>query len=177
MIWLRVVFAGLLLCVSVLIGKAKAGRLELRSRALGDFMGFARQLEALIRVNGRTIPDALEECSRRLKDKWTGRYAAILASMYGSKAPSSGMWLAALKAVARDFEDAASLADEDAQVISLFGDQLASSDMKAIGENYAFLYSRIAENLQAADRDRAVKGRLYNTIGVLAGLAAAIVVI
>lgn len=177
MSWLRILFAGLLMGAGVLLGHVKVGKLDLRSKALGDFMGFARQLEALIRINGRTIPDALEECSRRLRDKWTGRYAAILSGMYGSRAQPGGMWLAALKAAARDFEEPASLSVADGQIISLFGDQLASSDMKAIGENYAFLYSRIAESLQSADRDRAVKGRLYNTIGVLAGLAAAIVVI
>lgn len=177
MTWLRLLFAGALLGVSVLLGRATAEKLSLRSKALGDFMGFARQLEALIRVSGRTIPDALEECSHRLKDRWTGRYAGILSGLYAGRAPSSGLWLAALKSAAKDFEEAAALSDGDRQVISLFGDQLASADRKAIAENYAFLYSRIAENLQASDRDKAVKGRLYNTIGVLAGLAAAIVVL
>ena len=62
-------------------------------------------------------------------------------------------------------------------MLSLFGDQLASSDMRAIGEGFAFLYGRLDEHMQAADRDRAVKGRLYGSIGMLAGLAAAIAVL
>lgn len=177
MIYLRLLFAGLLLGISILIGKAQAKKLELRSKALGDFMAFARLMEVLIRVNGKTIPDALQECSRRMTGKWTGRFAEQLSQSYGSRSTSSGMWLSALKAASKDFEEAASLSQEDCQIISLFGDQLASSDLKSIGENYTLLYNRMEENLQASDRDKATKGRLFNTIGILAGLAAAVVVI
>lgn len=177
MIYFRFLFAAALLGASVMIGRAKAGKLELRVKALGDLLGLARQLEVLIRVNGRTIPDALADCSRRQGDKWTGNFAGKLSGMYGTRVATSGLWLAGIKAVAGDFEEAGSLTAEDCQILSLFGDQLASSDMKSIGENYALLYARIEESMRESDRDKAVKGRLYNTIGILAGLAAAIVVI
>jgi stage III sporulation protein AB len=174
---LRVLFAGALLGVCVVIARARAGKLELRSKALGEFLGLSRQLEALIRVNGRTIPDALGECSARLGDAWTGKFAKELARLYGGRSAASGLWAAALRDAAGYSEEAAALAEDDRQIIALFGDQLASSDLKSIGENYALLYARIGEKLQESDRDRAVKGRLYRTIGTLAGLAAAIVVI
>lgn len=177
MIVLRIVFAAVLMGLSVLIGRAQASKLDCRAKALGDFMAFIRQLEVLIRVNGRTIPDALQECSRRFAGKWTGRFAQTLEELYGSRTQSSGIWLSALNVMAKESEEASALSREDREIIGLFGDQLTSADMKSIAENYAFLYGRIGENLQASDRDKAVKGRLYNTIGLLAGLAAAIVVI
>jgi stage III sporulation protein AB len=177
MIYLRFLFAAVLFGLSVLIGSAKAKKLEFRTKALSDFLSFARQLEVLIRVNGRTIPDALHECSCRLPDKWTGNFSETLANMYGTRTPSAGLWLSAIKSSSKNFEEPASLEAEDCQIISLFGDQLASSDMKSIGNNYDFLYSRIEESLQSSEKDRAVKGRLYNTMGLLAGLAAAVIVI
>jgi stage III sporulation protein AB len=177
MTWLRILLAGLLFGASAWIGRAKASKLELRTKALGDTLRFLRQLEVLIRVSGRTIPDALAECAMRLQDSWTCGLAGELAGMYGSKAPACGLWATALKSAGKGSEEAAALDAEDCRVISLFGDQLASSDMKTINENFAFLYARIGENMQASDRDRAVKGRLYGAIGMLAGLAAAIVVL
>ena len=177
MIYLRVAFAGVLLAVSVMLARMKAQKLDLRAKALSDFMGFVRQLEVLIRVNGRPIPDALMECSHRFSGNWTAVFSKTLADLYPNRARAAGLWEAALSETAKDAEEPACLTVEDRQIISLFGDQLASSDMKSIGENYAFLYSRIGENLQASDRDKAVKGKLYNTVGMLAGLAAAIIVL
>lgn len=177
MIYLRLIFACILLGLSVMLARMKVQKLNMRAKALGDFTGFVRHLEVLIRVNGRPIPDALAEYSQRFAAVWTGAFSGTLASLYQKRPQASGIWDAALAETARDSEEAASLAPEDRQIIALFGDQLASSDMKSIGENYTFLYGRIGENLHASDRDKAVKGKLYNTIGMLAGLAAAIIVL
>jgi hypothetical protein len=144
---------------------------------LGEFMKLCRQFEVLIRVIGRTIPDALAECSRRMQESWTGDLAASLSERYGAKKSSSGIWAASLRDIAAQSEEAAALNPEDCRAISLFGDQLASSDQRAINEGFALLYKRLDSQMQAADRDRAVKGRLYGSIGLLAGLAAAIVVL
>jgi stage III sporulation protein AB len=128
-------------------------------------------------VGGRAIPDALSECASRLEERWTGKLASALAGYYGGRADVAGKWAEALKDTAKDSEEAASLTADDRQVIALFGDQLSSPDIRTIGENYAMLYARIGEKLQESDRDRAVKGRLYRTLGTLAGLAAAVVVL
>ncbi len=177
MIVLRILIAIVLLALSVLLARMKTQKLELRSKALGDFMSMSRQLEGLIRVNGRTIPDAMMDCSGRNPSNWIGAYTQTLSELYQGKHQSGSIWGDGLDLTAKQWEEAAALTDEDRQIIVLFGDQLASSDMKSIGENYAFLYSRIGETLQTSDRDKAVKGKLYNTVGMLAGLAAAIIVL
>lgn len=174
---LRVAVALLLLGLCVLNGRARARKLQMRSKALGDMLAFTRQLEVLIRANGRPIPDALHTCSRRLQGAWTGKLAETLSGLYGAKAASPGLWRKAFEALPGDIEEAAALSRDDVQLLSLFGDQLASSDMRAIAENYSLLYRSLEESLRASDRDRATKGKLYNTVGILVGLAAAIVVI
>jgi stage III sporulation protein AB len=177
MMWLRFLLSALLFAVCAWIGRAKAKKLDLRTKALGDLMKLCRQFEALIRVSGRTIPDALAECSNRMRDTWTGGFAGALAKKYGARRGSSGLWAAALKETAKEFEEAASLDQEDVRAVSLFGDQLASADMRSIGEGFTLLYGMLGEQMRSSDKDRAVKGRLYGSIGLLAGLAAAIVVL
>ncbi len=177
MSYLRILFGLVLMALSVMLARMKVQKLELRTKALGDFLGMARQLEGLIRVNGRPIPDALMDCSLRNSGSWVGAYAEALSELYQEKNRSGSIWSAAMEKTAKQWEEAAALTPDDRQVISMFGDQLAASDIKSIGENYAFLYSRIGESLQASDKDRAVKGKLYKTVGMLAGLAAAIIVI
>jgi stage III sporulation protein AB len=177
MIWLRLALAALLFGASAWVGRSKARKLDLRTKALGDLLGFLRQFEAMMRVSSRAIPDALRECSARLHGSWAGGFADSLAGKYGARADSAGLWASALKEAAKGSEEAAALDREDCRVLSLFGDQLANADMRSIGEGFALLYKMMAEQMQAADRDRAVKGRLYGAIGMLAGLAAAIVVI
>jgi stage III sporulation protein AB len=174
---LRIALAALLFGASAWLGRAKARKLDLRTRALGDVLKFCRQFETLVRVGGRALPDALAECARRSQDCWTGGLADILAQSYIKRTKPSGIWAAALTEAAKDCEEASALSSDDRRVLALFGDQLASSDMRAIGEGFAFLYARLGEQMQAADRDRTVKGRLYGSIGTLAGLAAAIVVL
>jgi stage III sporulation protein AB len=177
MIWLRLLLAALLFGASAWVGRSKARRLDLRTKALDDLLGFFRQFEAMMRVSSRAIPDALRECAGRLEGSWAGGLAEILAGKYGARADSAGLWASALREAAKGSEEAAALDREDCRALSLFGDQLANADMKSLNENFAFLYGRLGEQMQASDRDRAVKGRLYGAIGMLAGLAAAIVVL
>jgi hypothetical protein len=150
-------------------------KLAARTKALEAFLEMARYLEVKIRVGGFALPDALEECSHRFTGQWTGSYAGALAARYRARSPARGIWLIALQGL-KGFEEPAALAEEDCQMIALFGDQLAGSDLKAIGENYGFLYSRMEERIQLSEKDSKVKGRLYRTIGSLAGLAIAIVI-
>lgn len=177
MIWLRLGLAALLFGASAWAGRSKARKLDLRTKALGELLGFFRMFEALMRVNARAIPDALRECSVRLRGSWAAAFADSLAGKYAARADSAGLWAAALREAAKGSEEAAALDREDCRVLSLFGDQLACADMRSIGESFALLHRMLADQMQSADRDRSVKGRLYGAVGMLAGLAVAIAVI
>ena len=172
----RLVLAGLLLLLCTLLGMRKAATLARRAEALSDFLAFVRYLEVLIRVNRQPIPEALELCAGRFAGRWTGLYAAALAGAYGRGHGARGLWGSELETVAATEPQAAALTPEDRQMIAFFGDQLGKADIKTIADNYTFLYKQIQDGITAAQGDCTTRGRLYRTVGTLAGLAAAIVI-
>ena len=171
----RLLLAGVIVALSIWLGRVKSMKLAERVRALSGFLEMARYLEVKIRVGGFALPDALEECAHRFAGRWTGSYAGALSALYRAQSPSRGLWLAALKGL-KGSEEPLALAEEDCQMIALFGDQLAGSDLRAIAENYSFLYSRMEERIQLAEKDSKVRGKLFRTVGTLAGLAIAIAI-
>lgn len=173
---LRLALALLLFLLCFAAGREQARRLNQRSRTLGDFLKFSRHLEVLIRVNSWPIPDGLEHCGNRFAGQWMGALASHLAADYRGSAHSSRLWINRLVSMKKETFELSVLTEEDIQSIALFGDQLASSDIKSINESFQLLYHRLEHAIRESEKDGQVKGKLYRTIGALAGLAAAITI-
>jgi stage III sporulation protein AB len=156
-------------------GRLKSLRLAERSRALADLLEMARVLEVKIRVGGFALPDALDECAHKFTDTWVGEYAQDLSARYQARQVSQELWLESLRSL-KKVDEVTALLEEDKQDIALFGDGLSGSDLKAITENFGFFYTRLEQRIQRSEEDKKIKGRLYRTIGSLAGLAIAIVI-
>ncbi len=171
---LRLALAAAALALGVWFGRVKAARLARRAASLAELMEFTRHLEVQIRMGGFALPDALGECAARFQGRWVERYAGELARRYHAQESARGLWLRALEAL--DGDEPVSLAGEDKALIGLFGDQLAGHDLRAIAENFTYLHERLAARIEAAEQESKAKGKLYRTVGSLAGLACAIVI-
>ena len=154
------------------LGFAKANALKRRLRIVEGFLVDIRQMSILMRY--RMVP--VRELIQKLEGSVLGAFwGALLAEMERAR-PLADAWRIALGKMREGGGDFFYMADAEARVIGDFGASLGTSDLAAQKANMEMALERLQAQAEALGRESAQKGKIFRSLGMLGGLAAAIVI-
>ena len=158
-----------LFMICAYVGYSKPSGIKRRVIALEELEGDIRRLDMLMEHRKLPIEQLIagldsplwEEVSRLMKSRDTSLFNA---------------WMAALELMTEDGR-LRCLNGGDMAVLTDFGDALGVSDTSAQASNAALAIKRLKERREAAAMELLKKQRLFRSLGVLGGAAAALMVI
>lgn len=169
---MRFLLALLLFAGCSYVGFAKAGSVKRRLDVVEGFLLDIRQLSISMRYRMTPIRELIGQLeASALKEFWED-----LLSQMGHSRPLGDAWREALQKMRGENGDFSYLTDEEARVLSDFGASLGTSDFQAQKANMEMALERLAMLAEALRREVSQKGKIYRSLGMLGGLAAAIVV-
>lgn len=168
---MKVLLALLLFFACAYAGFAKARAVKQRLNVTEGFLVDIRQLSILMRYKMSPIRElVLQLKGSALSEFWE----AFLYELEGS-ASLNEAWQKALSKLRED-GGFSCLTDAEAHVISDFGATLGTSDIAAQHGNMEMALERLGVQAETLRREVAEKGKVYRSLGVLSGLAAAIAI-
>ncbi len=168
---MKFLLALLLFSACAYAGFAKARAVKRRLNVTEGFLVDIRQLSILMRYKMSPIRElVLQLEGSELNEFWE----AFLKELEGSASLNEAWQKALLKL--REEGGFSCLTDAEARVISDFGAAFGTSDIAAQRGNMEMALERFGVRAEALRREVAEKGKMYRSLGVLSGLAAAIMI-
>ncbi|MCE5234571.1 MAG: stage III sporulation protein AB [Clostridiaceae bacterium] len=169
---MRFLLALALFGVFSFLGFSKAKALKRRLNVVEGFAVDIRQLSILMRYKMIPVRELIQKLEgSALKDFWE----TLLNEMERAR-PLADAWRDALEKVRDGGGDFFYMADEEARVIGDFGAALGTSDLAAQRANMELALERLQAQASALGREASQKGKVFRSLGMLGGLAAAIVI-
>lgn len=167
---MRFLLALLLFAACSFFGFSKAKAVKRRLEIVEGFLLDIRQLSISMRY--RMTP--VKELIRSLSESTVSAFWQELLLRMEREGPLEEAWRAALKKLRED--EFFSLTDAEARMLEDFGAGLGTSDYKAQKANMEMALERLDAQAQTLRQEVAQKGKIYRSLGMLGGLAAAILV-
>ena len=153
-------------------GFAKAKAVKRRLGVVEGFLLDIKQLSILMQYKMAPIRELVRQLEGSvLKEFWE----ALLLQMEKTGSLSDA-WQEALEQTRRNGGDFFYLGDAEARVISDFGAMLGTSDFPSQKANTEMALERLCVQAEMLRREVSQKGKVYRSLGMLGGLAAAIVI-
>lgn len=165
---IRIVGALFLSLIGAFAGIAHSEKLKCRMDTCLEIEMMMRDAEIIIRCTGCDVYRLIST----LKSK-SGRKTAFLAGMSDTYSENSNFRAEWQNAVEND----TALSAEEKGVLRDFGIQLGTTDIQGQVSNIEFLICRIHSLYEERAAEYARKGKLYRSLGVLAGAALGIIII
>ncbi len=160
-----------LLCV--FIGNGKAGALRKRKETLTAMEADIRRLAEQMELRPGPIAALLTRFEAHTEAFWQ-----IFQRMLGEEeAPVAALWQAAVEKAAESHNGFEFLSKDERAILADFGAGLSGSGIAAQRANAALACRRLQQRVCAVEEELAKKGKLFESLGVLAGLALALLVI
>ena len=161
-----------LFCVCVFLGNGKAGALRARKQTLTAMDADIRRLAERMGLRPAPLAALLAQFEPRTEAFWEN-----FSGKLGGEAPVAELWRAALAEAAEARNGFELLSAEETAILVEFGQGLGGIGLAAQSANAALACKRLSERIAALDAELAKKGKLYESLGVLSGLALALLVI
>ena len=163
--WLKTAGLALIFIVCSAAGVAAAARLSRRVSQLESILGAVSFIATEIRYFSSPVEDLLDKACRsnefgRLKIFDICRTRMELTRDFEAS------WATAVQ----DARPYLCIDDGDAQVLTQFGGELGKTDVEGQLANCSRCEELLSVRLASAREDRACKGRMYRSLGVLAGV-------
>jgi len=169
---IRFLLALLLFGICCFVGFAKAKSLKRRLDVVEGFLLDIKQLSILMQYKRTPIASLVKELEgSALRPFWKAFLDRLTRG-----GPIADAWKAALDHMRESNSDFFYLADEEARVLGDFGDSLGTSDFTAQKANIEMALARLTAQAETLKREVSQKGKIYRSLGMLGGLAVAIVV-
>lgn len=151
-------------------GARASGTLKLRRDTLRALFDGLTRLSLWMEFTSEPLAALAERAATEDTEPFFGRFAQSLCTE--SDVPSA--WALAMEGARKEHAGFAALGEEELTALSEYARCLGSSDIGAQAKNAALLRERLTCALEKAQAAYAAKGRMFRTLGVLTGIAAAI---
>lgn len=169
---MRYLLALLLFGICCFVGFAKAKSLKRRLDVVESFLLDIKQLSILMQYKRTPIASLVKDLDgSALSPFWEAFLARLTRG-----GPIADAWKATLDHMREGDGDFFYLADEETRVLHDFGDSLGTSDFTAQKANIEMALARLTVQAETLKREASQKGKIYRSLGMLGGLAAAIIV-
>ncbi|MDD6047280.1 MAG: hypothetical protein PUC97_07600 [bacterium] len=169
---MRALLAAALLCVCVLIGNSKAGALRKRKRTLSAMEEDIRRLAEQMELQPLPLGTLLARFQPHTEALWE-----IFRAKLSGEAPVAELWQEALAEAAQARNGFELLSEEETAILVDFGMGLGGGGIAAQNANAALACKRLSGRITALETELAKKGKLFESLGMLLGLALALLVI
>lgn len=159
---LKLTGAVLLILAGTLAGYAESRKLSLRVKKLESFLRFLEAAQTEIRFSGMPVQRILREHNMGLQ------FLACCAERCGGGQNFCSAWNASVA----DRAGTEGFFAADRELLVGFGGGFGATDTEGQLSHCALYSTLVQSNLEAAKEEKNRKSRLYQTLGVFAGLAA-----
>lgn len=169
---MNALFAVALFCVCVFFGNGKAGALRVRKRVLSAMEEDIRRLADQMELCPAPLSVLLTQFEPRTEAFW-----GIFRKKLGGEASVADLWKEAVMEAAKARNGFELLCAEETAILMDFGLGLSNVGLAAQRANATLTCKRLSARVMAVEQELAQKGKLFESLGVLAGLALALLVI
>lgn len=153
-----------------LLGFRSANNLRLRHETVQALMVSSRQLAMLMDYTAQP----LDVLAQKLARGTTVRFWSLFAKALHNSDNVLNAWRTAMEQARSSDVGFAHLEQEELQILEDFAASLGTTDRKTQRSNVKLLQKRLDDVLEQTQEIYQRKGRMYRSMGVLCGLAAAI---
>lgn len=168
---MRIIFSILALSVCIYAGHVKSKTLSLRTVILEGLLEDIRTFKDVMELSPLPFSKIVEDLSRKGNSK-------IWEAFGGKISPEKLISEAWCECVQESRMNIISQLDEnDIKALLDLGSVLSLGDRQGQCESCGIILRRLEKNLESAKKERDKKGRMYSSMGVLCGLAFALLII
>ncbi|HHY81454.1 MAG TPA: stage III sporulation protein AB [Clostridiales bacterium] len=169
----KLINSSVIIVFSTLIGLEMAKRYVARTKELSAMQGALSRLETEIVHYASRLPEALNMIGQSIGGG-TGKLFCLTAkSLNDKKCTVSEAWRSSLD----NLKDELHLQQEDLDILRRFGDQLGSSDREGQVKFIQLTLMQLREEEKKARAAREKYEKMYRSLGLLGGIALAIILL
>ena len=169
---MSVLLAAVLFCACVFLGNGKARVLRVRRQTLTTMEDDIRRLAERMELRPAPIAVLIMQFAPRTEAFWE-----IFGEKLGGEAPITGLWKEAMEEAEKMHNGFETLSPEETAVLVDFGLGLDGIGLAAQSANAQNACKRLNQRIAALEAELSKKGKLFESLGVLAGLSLALLVI
>lgn len=156
-----------------LLGMRAAASLKHRQETLSAMLYGFHQLAMWMDYTAEPLTKLIRRCRRPASGVFWDAFTKALED--ANHVPDA--WNMAMEQARNEDRGFASLEEPELQAMAEFAEGLGNSDRTTQARNAALLQQRLAEILKEAQAIYGRKGRMYRSMGILSGIAAAILLL
>lgn len=164
-------------CVVIVLASSGLGymlgrRFKSRVKELGQIKTALQMFETEIAYSNTPLPDAFEIIYKKTGSPVNGIFKSMSGKLKEKTHSTVGE---AFKCALKEVKDLLSINKDDVEILENFGNSLGCSDMDGQIKNFKMTINQIEIQEKRAEESRSKNERMYKNLGILAGLAIAII--
>ncbi|MBE5785713.1 MAG: hypothetical protein E7330_07955, partial [Clostridiales bacterium] len=169
---MNVIFALLLLAVCTRIGHMKTEKLRKRRKTLAAMQNDIRRISERMALHPEPFPGLLSRFTPSLETFWQ-----VFLKVLSEDETVGALFEIAMRDAAKQGNGFELLSEAEWMIFADYGAGLFAPELSAQQENAALAVRRLGEAVDTLETEIKQKGRLFESLGLLSGLALALLVI